>query len=47
MKNPINFFYGIYNVFIWVKQWTVMFISGFEAEDEMCLVTRNGQYENG
>ena len=46
MKDPTNYFYGIYRVFIWVKQWTAMIISGNQGDGDMCLVTKNGRYEN-
>lgn len=46
MKDPVNYFYGIYRVFVWVKQWTVMLISGSDADGDLCLVTKNGKYEN-
>lgn len=46
MKDPINYFYGLYRVFVWVKQWTIMLISGSDADGDLCLVTKNGRYDN-
>ena len=42
MKDPVNYFFGIYNVFVWLKRWTVMIISGDTNDGDMCLIVRNG-----
>jgi hypothetical protein len=46
MKDPVNYFFGIYNVYVWVKRWTVMIISGDTNDGDMCISVRNGHYEN-
>ena len=47
MKDPIFFWFGIYQVKTWTKQWIVQLKSGQIAESDECLNVDNGVYANG
>jgi hypothetical protein len=42
MRNPVNWFFGIYRVEAWSKQWVVMLKSGQKSENESCLTLNDG-----
>lgn len=47
MKDPMFYYYGIYQVKAWTKQWLVQLKSGQNLESDDCLVVNDGIAVNG
>ena len=47
MKDPMFYYFGIYQVKAWTKQWLVQLKSGQNKESDDCLNVHNGVFGNG
>ena len=47
MKDPVFYYFGIYQVKAWTKQWLVQLKSGQNMESDDCLNVHNGVFTNG
>jgi hypothetical protein len=47
MKQPVNDYFGIYQVQVWSEQNLVMLKSGIKDSGDKCLIMQDGKINNG